>query len=103
MYQRIIPDINISVRFLTTSEGGRSQDVQGEYYRCPLFVDGEGFDCRLLLYGQHLELGKTYEVPVKFLSREHALPLLYVGKKVSLWEFRIIANATVTNIVDSNR
>ena len=102
MRQNLIPDIIISVRFFTTSEGGRLRDVQGEYYRCPLLVDGEAFECRLLLYGRHLELGTTYEVPVKFLSREYALPMLYVGKEVLLWEFKVVANAHVTNILAVN-
>ena len=66
------PDAIINVRFLTTAEGGRNTAVEGQFYACPLFVDNEGFDCRLLLEGRRLELGSAYEVPIKFLYREQA-------------------------------
>lgn len=94
------PDIIINVRFFTTAEGGRSTAVEGQFYACPLFVENEGFDCRLLLEGRRLELGSTYEVPVKFLYRELALPELTVGKEVLLWEGRNVAKGQVVKIVD---
>ncbi|ULR88299.1 hypothetical protein [Comamonas sp. B21-038] len=95
------PDIIISVRFLHTSEGGRETPVQGQFYSCPLFVDGEGFDCRLLLGGRRLELGECYEVPVKFLYRDKALPKMKPGTPVHLWEGRNIADAQVVQIFES--
>jgi hypothetical protein len=62
------PDIFIEVRFKTSAEGGRQTPITipahaGYYYDCPLFIDGEGFDCRILLKGVTLELGKTYDYP----------------------------------------
>ena len=94
------PDVIISVRFLAPSEGGRSTAVEGQFYACPLFVDNEGFDCRLMLEGQRLELGSTYEVPVKFLYRELALPKMSVGKEVLLWEGRNVAKGQVVKIIE---
>jgi len=94
------PDVIINVRFLTPAEGGRNTAVEGQFYACPLFVDSEGLDCRLLLEGRRLELGSTYEVPVKFLYRELALPKLAVGKDVLLWEGRNVAKGRVVKIVD---
>jgi len=97
-------DAIIKVRFFTTAEGGRNAAVEGQFYACPLFVEGEGqgFDCRLLLEGQRLELGSTYEVPVKFLYRELALPKLAVGKDVLLWEGRNVAKGQVIKIADES-
>ncbi|NKI95496.1 hypothetical protein [Rhizobacter sp. SG703] len=94
------PDAIINVRFLTTAEGGRNTAVQGQFYACPLVVDNEGFDCRLLLEGRRLELGADYEVPVKFLYRELAHPKLTIGKDVLLWEGRIVAKGQVIKIVE---
>lgn len=94
------PDAIINVRFLTTAEGGRNTAVEGQFYACPLFVDNEGFDCRLLLEGRRLELGSAYEVPIKFLYRELALPKLAVGKEVLLWEGRNVAKGQVVKIID---
>ncbi|WP_198117514.1 hypothetical protein [Massilia rhizosphaerae] len=54
------PDAIINVRFSTAAEGGRNKVVEGPCYACPLFVDNEGFDCRLLLEGQRLELSSIY-------------------------------------------
>lgn len=79
-------DIFISVRFLTTSEGGRETPVQGQFYSRLLFIDGDGFDCRLLLDGRRLDLGTSREVPVKFLYRDKAMPKMTLGAQVHLWE-----------------
>lgn len=95
------PDIRLTLRFLSPAEGGRSAAVEGQHYHCPLFVDGQGFDCRLLLDGKKLELGIEYEVPVKFLFPELALPKLEVGKEVSLWEGRTVAHGVVVNVSKS--
>lgn len=92
------PDAVISVRFLTTAEGGRNTAVEGQFYACPLFVENQAFDCRLLLEGRRLELGTTYKVPIKFLYREMALPKLAVGKQILLWEGRNIAKGQVVEV-----
>jgi hypothetical protein len=96
------PDIIISVRFMPTSEGGRETPVQGQFYSCPLFIDGEGFDCRLLLDGRCLDLGASYDVPVKFLYRDKALPKMKPGAEVHLWEGRNIAQGQVIQVFEDN-
>ena len=93
------PDAYIEVRFRTTEEGGRKTPVTGEFYACPLFIDGEPYDCRLLIKNKTLELGHTYEVPVKFLNRDLVVPKLFIGKNVILWEGRDVADGKVTRIV----
>jgi len=90
------PDIFIEVRFKTAAEGGRQTAITipehaDSHYGCPLFVDGEGFDCRILVKGRTLELGQTYELPIKFLFPNLALPKISVGKSVKLWEGTDIA------------
>ena len=88
-------DITIAVRFKTTAEGGRSGPVIGKHFSCPMFISGEAFDCRLLIEGRTLELGETYEVPVKFLNADLALPKLKVGKEIALWEGKEVAAGRV--------
>lgn len=95
----MIPDAYIEVRFRTTEEGGRKTPVTGEFYACPLFIDGEAYDCRLLIKGMKLELGRSYEVPVKFLNRDLVVPKLYIGKNVILWEGKDAADGKVTRII----
>ncbi len=65
------PDAIIEVRFKTMTEGGRQGAIVGEFYGCPLFVDGKAFDCRLSLDGKTLPLGETYELAVKFMNPDH--------------------------------
>jgi hypothetical protein len=93
----MMPDVYIELRFKTPDEGGRKTPISGrsDFYACPLFVDGEGFDCRLLTKGTTLELGRWYEVPVKFMNRDLAISKLNVGKAVSLWEGKDIATGRV--------
>lgn len=74
------PDAIIEVRFKTPEEGGRKADIAGNYYSCPLFLDGEGFDCRLILGSRQLVLGEWYRLPVKFLNLNLVAPRLRIGK-----------------------
>ncbi len=94
------PDALIKVRFKTTIEGGRQDSIVigEEPYGCPLFVEGEAFDCRLLVSDRTLQLGETYELPVKFLNPALALPKLSAGKPVTLWEGKDIATGKVVRI-----
>jgi hypothetical protein len=89
------PDITIEVRFKTPSEGGRNGPVIGARFGCPMLIAGQAFDCRLLTSGRTLELGKTYEVPVKFLNADLALPKLTSGMEITLWEGKEIATGRV--------
>ncbi|MDC2860799.1 MULTISPECIES: hypothetical protein [unclassified Delftia] len=93
------PDAIISVRFLTKNEGGRKTAIQGNFYGCPLFIDNEAFDCRLLLDGKRLELGEYYEIPIKFLFPEFALPLIQEGMNITLWEGKTVATAKIIKIL----
>ena len=91
-------DAIIQVRFKTTEEGGRQTGITGRVYPCPLLVDGEAFDCRIPLGNELIELGRTYELPVKFLFRDLAMPHLAVGKGIALWEGRQIADGKVLKL-----
>jgi len=95
------PDVILTVRFLTESEGGRNAPVEGKFYACPLFLEGEsqGFDCRIPLDGRRLELGEIYEVSATFLDRDTVLPRLKIGTKLRLWEGRYIGDGHVIEIV----
>jgi len=93
------PDVLIQVRFLTSAEGGRAAGIFGSRYGCPLFVDGQGFDCRFILKANTcLELGMTYDIKIKFLNPDLALPHLEEGTPISLWEGRTIATGQVISI-----
>lgn len=73
--------------------------VTGETYSCPLLVNGQGFDCRISLNGQVIEPGKTYELPVRFLSKELVVNHLKAGTSISLWEGREIAEGKIQTII----
>lgn len=64
----------------------------------PLFVEGEAFDCRLLLGGRILQLGQMYERPVKFLNPDLVLSKLSPGKPIKLWESKDIAKGKVVRL-----
>lgn len=95
------PDAIIKVRFKTTAEGGREGNIVIKEipYGCPLLVESEAFDCRLLVDGRTLQLGEAYELPVKFLNPDLALPKLSPGKTVRLWEGKDIAAGEVVRLV----
>jgi hypothetical protein len=99
------PDAIIEVRLKMTAEGGRQGPIVTTNYPfgCPLFVDGEAFDCRVLVLNRTLELGSTYELPIKFLRPDLALLKLSVGKSITLWEGKDIANGKVVRFEDGIR
>jgi|ERR1700722_19819659 hypothetical protein len=94
-------DVTINVRFKTTEEGGRKTPISGEFYACPMLIDGKGFDCRIDLDGKKVELGHNYVLSVKFLNRSSVVPLLYPKKPVILWEGKDIANGEILEIFDN--
>ena len=71
-------------------------------FGCPLFFQGELFDCRILLdqIGISLEPGSHYTVPIKFLNPILIKPRLKTGTQFKLWEFRFFADGEVVDITD---
>lgn len=100
------PDIYIKVRFKTNKEGGRKTSVKRKtllgpnFYACPLVVDGKAYDCRLLIGDNEIELGRYYEIPVKFLDKDSALSNIAVGKSIILLEGKEVADGEVIKICD---
>lgn len=98
------PDIDIKVRFRTSVEGGRKTSLKSKIaledacYACPLLVDKKAYDCRLLIGKNELERGKEYEVSLQFLDKESALPHMSVGKHITLWEGKEVADGQVIRI-----
>jgi hypothetical protein len=92
------PDIIIAVRFLSVSEGGRKGPIRGGIYGCPMIIDGEAFECRLLLDQSSLQLGETYEIKVKFMNPDIVLPKLSIGKEFTLWEGKTIAKGQIKQL-----
>lgn len=86
------------MRFFLAEEGGRSSEINGKFYGCPMLVDNEGFDCRLMLDGQSLKLGSTYEIAVKFLNKDLALPKLFSGKEFFYGREKKIARGSIVKI-----
>lgn len=98
------PDVYIKVRFKTSAEGGRKTPIKPKtppepnFYACPLIVDGKAYDCRLLIEDKEIELGKFYEIPVQFLDKDIAMPNLSIGKNITLWEGKEVANGQIIRI-----
>ena len=70
-------DAIVDLELLSKEEGGRSGPTPSTFLGCPFGIDGEYFDCRLLLWEVGaLSPGARALVPVVFLS-----PLLVVPKK----------------------
>ena len=101
----ILPDVIIRVRFRTKAEGGRQNDIiipdcPEHHYGCPLIVEGEAFDCRVLVTSKTFRLGMSYELPIKFINPNLVLPRLSSGTAVKLWEGKEIASGEVVRIVE---
>lgn len=97
-WQGTQPDILARVRFRTLSEGGRSTNITGIWYSCPLFVDDSFFECRVIL-GKELELGAVYDIPIKLMNKSEAMAKLPIGQEFMLWEGIIVADGRVIKVL----
>jgi hypothetical protein len=93
-------DAIIRVRLKKAAEGGRQGPIViGRVpYACALVLDGEAFDCRVLVVDRTLQLGEAYELPVKFLNPVLVGPRLVPGKSLTLWEGKDIATGEVARV-----
>ncbi|MDR2874528.1 MAG: hypothetical protein LBV44_01180 [Methylobacillus sp.] len=97
------PDIIAKVTMLIMDKGGKASippPIPPTHYGCPMFINGEGFDCRLLLdqVERTLEAGITAEVPIKFLNFNLVKNLLAPGVRFTLWEMRDFAEGEILEI-----
>ena len=97
-------DALIRVRFLLTKEGGRKRAVDvtlGGEYHATLEIGGIYLDC--WFRGDNnpkiYELGEWYNVYIKFLNPSYALQYFSVGKPISLWEGKTVAEGFVEKIL----
>jgi hypothetical protein len=84
-----------------TDAGGKAVTIPPVQFRCPLLINGELFDCRLLLNqtGTSLSPGRTADVPIKFLYLDLVRNLLMPGAKFALWDMQNFADGTVLEVV----
>ncbi|MBI1847688.1 MAG: hypothetical protein HYR86_12040 [Candidatus Rokubacteria bacterium] len=95
------PDILARVTLYRTEQGGRRRPTPSSRFGCLFQVDGEYFDCRLLLdKSGPLNPGQTAVVAVKFLSPQLLKGHLRRSKPFKLWENKPIASGKVTKILE---
>lgn len=84
------------VHLFTTENGGRDSPTPAKLFGCPAEIEGELFDCRLILgESECLVPGDTVALPIEFLSPDIVLQMLRVGDEFQLWELRYIGTAKV--------
>lgn len=94
------------LRFRRMDEGGlklsfRTRDfLTGEQYQIgyPMNIDGEYFDFRVWRPPAFIELGRTYDLMLKFLSHSQVSQRIAIGKKFTVWYRRTIADGVVLKI-----
>jgi hypothetical protein len=93
------PAVTVSVRFLTSEEGGRTSATSPDKLHCMFDLHGKYHDCRLLLDSVGSVLpGQTVTAPLIFLDPEFVIPQLDVGLNFNLRDPRLIATGTVIKI-----
>jgi hypothetical protein len=98
--QPITADIVAHVRFYTPSEGGRQAPTPPDKFGCLFELNGECFDCRLLLDDVGaLQPGQQAKVPIKFLSSRLPRHRLRSGQRFHLREAGTIAEGYVEKIL----
>ena len=93
------PDITANIILLATAKDGRSSEILGPSYGCPLGVDGAFFDIRFDLSEiGRIAPGESVKLRGQFLDREGAAPHFAVGKQFTLWEGGTIGTGTVVEV-----
>lgn len=96
----IKPDILANIKFYNIEQGGRKSPTPKDYFGCPVDIDGQKNDCRLLLnvIGSIKPGESKTDVPIKFLCSDTVIKKLSIGKKFFLWEVGYIGEGIVINI-----
>jgi hypothetical protein len=99
--QPVKPDIIARVRLLPSDQGGRKSPIPPVRFGCPLFIGGNGFDCRLLLdqVATTLVPGGEAEVPIKFLFLDKVRDRLTPGATFDLWEGGMFAHGEILEVL----
>ena len=93
-------DIIAHVRLYPTAHGGRQGPTPTNTFGCLLELNGDCFDCRLLLTEiGALSPGQQAEVPIKFLNFDLVKNRLAPGEKFFLRDRKIIAEGEVTKVL----
>lgn len=97
----LTPDIIAEIHMYSTKHGGKKKVIHNIQFGCPLFYQGEGFDCRILLdqVGASLGPGQITRVPIKFLFPELIKSRLTSGDQFTLWDAGIFAEGKVIEVV----
>jgi len=97
----IRPDIIARITLLPTDQGGKTKTIPAIQFGCPIQLEGESFDCRLLLdqIDSSLAPGQTVTVPIKFLYSELARPRLKIGLLFTLHEIGKIGDGEILEII----
>jgi len=96
------PDIFAEVRFKKPEENGRHTPISGDTYACVIYVDDEGFECRIPLEGKTIQLGCTEQISILFMNPDLARPSIQVGKSIRLWEGKDVASGHIVRICSSD-
>ena len=93
-------DIIARIRLYPTAHGGRQGPTPKDRFGCLLELNGDCFDCRLLLTETGaLSPGQQAEVPIKFLSFDLVKNRLAPGAKFFLRDRTIIAEGEIVKIL----
>ena len=92
------PDIIVQIRFKTEEEGGRKLPLKKGIYSCPMIIDHESFDCRVLIKDNLVKLDQIYELQVNFLNYDLVAKTISIGKRIFLWEGKKIAEGIIKKI-----
>lgn len=92
-----------NIRFCRMDEGGLKASFRpydfftGEQHQLGYLmnIDGKYFDFRIFQAPIYIELGRSYEMMLKFLSPDIVSRVLSVGKKFTVWYSRTIAEGIV--------
>lgn len=96
----IDPDAIAEIRFFLPSQGGRRTNPKpSKFYTCPLFVEGNGFDCRILTNEKIIHLGTTYQFSIVFLNWDFASPHMKAGTQFLMWEGKNIGEGRILEVM----
>ena len=105
MTKIVTPDIIARVTMRSADAGGRTVGIPSVQFRCPLSINGELFDCRLLLnqVGFGLLPGSTADIPIKFLYLNLVQDMLIPGSRFTLWDMGDFADGTILDVLTAHK
>ena len=95
------PEVTARIRLFSKQEANpKTFPLSPALYECPLYYNEQYYDCQVVLdrFAHQIEMGTSFEAPIKFQWPPGIVARLKTGDSFCLWEDGIIGEGKITAV-----